>query len=198
MFAGSGRANCLRFEVNGIKVGWIAPHVTALLARYGDVFQPPLGGALSLSEAVADVLSNLRRDPSLRCLKGWRDERFNVIGKFSDPPVMWMERAATSLFGVKCYGVHINGYTVSETGDLCMWLARRSPTKPTYPGRLDNMVSTNGSQPAAQMNTLAIQCVEKHITGRTGTGEEELCVIFLLNLSAFPLNKDNERQTIST
>lgn len=44
------------------------------------------------------------------------------------------------LFGVKRYGVHLNGYSWDESGRLCMWLGRRSPTKQTYPGRLDNLV----------------------------------------------------------
>ncbi len=44
---------------------------------------------------------------------------------------------------MKRYGVHINGYTVSDSGEVSMWLARRSPTKQTYPGLLDNVVSSN-------------------------------------------------------
>ncbi|XP_061543216.1 thiamin pyrophosphokinase 2 [Phycodurus eques] len=168
---GSCRANCLRFEVDGIKVGWIVPHVASLLASYGDVFRPPLGGALSLcssldaydkrSQAVDAVLSNLRRDPSLRCLKGWRNERFNVMDKFSDPPVMWMERAATSLFGVKRYGVHINGYIVSNSGEVFMWLARRSPTKQTYPGLLDNMAAGGLAAGVSIKHTLVKECQEE-------------------------------------
>ncbi|XP_077368036.1 thiamine pyrophosphokinase 2 [Festucalex cinctus] len=168
---GSCRANCLRFEVDGIKVGWIVPHVASLLTRYGDVFQPPLGGALSLcdnldsfdkrSEAVDVVLSKLRLDPSLRCLKGWRDERYNVMDKFSDPPVMWMERAATSLFGVKRYGVHVNGFTVRESGDVWMWLARRSPTKQTYPGLLDNMAAGGLAAGVSIKRTLVKECQEE-------------------------------------
>ncbi|XP_057681315.1 thiamin pyrophosphokinase 2 [Corythoichthys intestinalis] len=168
---GSCRANCLRFEVDGIRVGWIVPHVASLLARSTDVFKQPHGGALSLrddldtydkkSQAVDAVLSNLRCDPSLRCLKGWRDERYSVMDKFSDPPVMWMERAATSLFGVKRYGVHINGYTVSESGEVCMWLARRSPTKQTYPGLLDNMAAGGLAAGMNIKHTLLKECQEE-------------------------------------
>ncbi|KAM9828041.1 thiamin pyrophosphokinase 2 [Syngnathus typhle] len=168
---GSCRANCLRFEIDGIQIGWIMPHVASQLACYGDVFQKPLGGALSLcnnldsyvkrSEAVDIVLSNLRRDSSFGCLKGWRDERYNVMDKFSDPPVMWMERAATSLFGVKRYGVHINGYTVSESGDVYMWLARRSFTKQTYPGLLDNMAAGGLAAGMSIKHTLVKECQEE-------------------------------------
>lgn len=41
---------------------------------------------------------------------------------------------------MKRYGVHVNGYTVGSDGEVSMWLARRSATKQTYPGMLDNMV----------------------------------------------------------
>lgn len=44
------------------------------------------------------------------------------------------------MFGVKRYGVHVNGYTVGSDGEVSMWLARRCATKQTYPGLLDNVV----------------------------------------------------------
>ncbi|XP_056278438.1 uncharacterized protein LOC130199181 isoform X3 [Pseudoliparis swirei] len=153
----SGRSKCLRFEINGVQVGWIPPHVAPLLTRYPEVFSPPLGGAVSLrrsldsyekrSEAVDAVLRTMRREGAFTCLKGWRDEKNSVMPAFSDPPLMWMERAATSLFGVKRYGVHINGYTVGDGGEVRMWLARRSLTKQTYPGLLDNVVSARRDGP---------------------------------------------------
>ena len=41
---------------------------------------------------------------------------------------------------LQAYGVHINGYTWEEDG-LHMWLARRSNSKPTWPGMLDHIVA---------------------------------------------------------
>ncbi|GAA6232861.1 nudix hydrolase 20, chloroplastic-like [Lates japonicus] len=168
---GSCRANCYRFEIDGTQVGWISPHVASLLTRYPDVFSPPHGGAVSLchgldsyrkrSEAVDAVLQTLRQESSLFCLKGWRDEKYSVMPKFSDPPLMWMERAATSLFGVKRYGVHVNGYTVSDTGEVSMWLARRSPTKQTYPGLLDNVAAGGLSAGVGIKHTLVKECQEE-------------------------------------
>ncbi|XP_063758969.1 thiamin pyrophosphokinase 2 isoform X2 [Eleginops maclovinus] len=146
---GSCRASCFRFEINGAQVGWIPPQVAPLLSRFPDVFSPPQGSAVSLrpsldshgrrSEAVDAVLQTLRQEGIFSCLKGWRDEKYSVMSKFSEPPLMSMERSATSLFGVKRSGVHINGYTVSDGGEVSMWLARRSSTKQTYPGLLDNV-----------------------------------------------------------
>lgn len=168
---GSGRAKCFRFEIDGTQVGWIPPHVASLLTRYPDVFSPPHGGAVSLhhrldsagkrSEAVDAVLTSWRGEGSLSCLTGWRDEKYNVRQKFSDPPLMWMERAATSLFGIKRYGVHVNGYTVSESGEVNMWLARRSPTKQTYPGLLDNVAAGGLAAGLGIKHTLVKECQEE-------------------------------------
>ncbi|KAF1390951.1 hypothetical protein PFLUV_G00063430 [Perca fluviatilis] len=88
-------------------------------------------------------------------------QKYSVMSKFSDPPLMWMERAATSLFGVKRYGVHINGYTVSEAGEVSMWLARRSPTKQTYPGLLDNVAAGGLAAGVGIKHTLVKECQEE-------------------------------------
>ncbi|KAF0036522.1 hypothetical protein F2P81_011834 [Scophthalmus maximus] len=74
-----------------------------------------------------------------------------------------MRCRTTGLFGVKRYGVHINGYTVSDSGEVSMWLARRSPTKQTYPGLLDNLVSTNQTRfhSLGIKHTLVKECQEE-------------------------------------
>lgn len=41
------------------------------------------------------------------------------------------------------YGVHVNGYFVDENGKMLMWIARRSSTKQTWPGKLDQIVSVS-------------------------------------------------------
>lgn len=52
---------------------------------------------------------------------------------------------------MKRYGVHVNGYTVGSDGEVSMWLARRSATKQTYPGLLDNVVrERKGGREVAQ------------------------------------------------
>ena len=66
--------------------------------------------------------------------------------RWGSAPVMLMERAATPYFGVRAYGVHMNGF-VRHGGHISMWVGRRAFDKPTYPGMLDNMVA--GGQPAA-------------------------------------------------
>ena len=43
----------------------------------------------------------------------------------------------------QAYGVHINGYVgdVAAAGGQRLWVARRSATKPTWPGMLDHIVA---------------------------------------------------------
>jgi hypothetical protein len=53
-------------------------------------------------------------------------------------PVLLLERAAAPFFGIKNYGVHINGYIKDPvTNEIFLWVAKRSPTKSTYPGNFD-------------------------------------------------------------
>ena len=49
------------------------------------------------------------------------------------------------LLGVTQYGVHVNGFYKSDDGGLHMWIAKRSPTKQTWPGKLDQLVSLTWS-----------------------------------------------------
>jgi 8-oxo-dGTP pyrophosphatase MutT (NUDIX family) len=51
-----------------------------------------------------------------------------------------MERSATPLFGVLTYGVHMTAYVKTAEG-LKIWTPRRSETKETYPGMMDNSVA---------------------------------------------------------
>ena len=52
-----------------------------------------------------------------------------------------MDRSATCLFGVRKYGIDINGYVIHPKLGLCMWQQQRSNTKETWPGKWDSLVS---------------------------------------------------------
>ncbi|CAL8324125.1 unnamed protein product [Merluccius merluccius] len=183
---GSSRARCLRFEVADRHVGWILPEMVSILKNFPDVFDPPKDGAISLSssldshakrsEVMDGVLQTLRRNDALTCLKGWREEKYDVMARYCDPPLMSMERSATSLFGVKRYGVHINGYSRSDDGELRMWLARRSATKQTYPGLLDNLAAGGLAAGMSIGDTAVKEC------------EEEACIPAAIAKKARPIS----------
>ncbi|XP_062311403.1 uncharacterized protein LOC134015931 [Osmerus eperlanus] len=168
---GSGRSRCLKFEVEGVQVGWIPATVAPVLIRFPQVFTLPQGGAIALcasldsysrrSEALHGVIKTLREENQFTCLRGWREEKYDVRARYCDSPLMCMERAATSLFGVKRYGVHVNGYTRGPDGEITVWLARRSSTKQTYPGKLDNLAAGGVAAGVSVTQTLIKECQEE-------------------------------------
>jgi len=94
-------------------------------------------------------------------ITGWRDEFLSVSSGFYDEPVFLIERAAAPVFGTQAYGVHINGYVRDETGEIRLWVARRSHTKSKYPGMLDHIVA--GGQPygISPMENVIKECGEE-------------------------------------
>lgn len=72
-------------------------------------------------------------------LNGWRDENF--LARHLDGSAFFeLERAAFRPLGLTSHAVHLNGLTRSASGEVCMWLGRRSPFKAVDPNRMDNMV----------------------------------------------------------
>ncbi|KAI0315284.1 NUDIX hydrolase domain-like protein [Amylostereum chailletii] len=54
--------------------------------------------------------------------------------------VLSIERAASALFGVVTYGIHMTVYE-EEDGEVRIWVPRRAATKQTWPGYLDNSIA---------------------------------------------------------
>ena len=77
-------------------------------------------------------------------LAGWRDEPYGVGPRFAEP-LFTIDRGAVPPFGIRGYGVHLNGY-VRRGGQLSMWIGRRSPLKRIAPNKFDQLVA--GGQPA--------------------------------------------------
>ena len=171
------------FKIDGKKVGKSTPAVAKLLCNTlvndKSIFQlegtathgPSATLTLteeagttcqSRSDAVMSVMEKLRHDQTINFLKGWRDELYPVAESFYDEPILLVERAATPLLGTQDYGVHINGLVRDEeTGELRMWMARRSQSKSKYPGMLDHIVA--GGQPAGMglLDNVVKECEEE-------------------------------------
>ncbi len=154
------------FGVDGRRVGLVTPGFAHTLADFPDVFlvqgeavalNPGLSTAEDRTAAVAGVLKSL---DSRGLISGWRDEPYPVGVSFDGPVSFTMERAAVPLFGVRAYGVHLNGIVEAADG-LKMWVARRSLSKPSASGKLDQMVA--GGQPAGLglMENLIKECAEE-------------------------------------
>jgi 8-oxo-dGTP pyrophosphatase MutT (NUDIX family) len=102
---------------------------------------PGLGDFEARSRAVRAVLLELKAQGEI---PRWREEDYPVLRCWGDRALMKMERAAVPLFGVRGFGVHLNGL-VRGTGGLRLWVAKRAADKQTAPGKLDHIVA--GGQP---------------------------------------------------
>ncbi|KAK8559111.1 hypothetical protein V6N12_042394 [Hibiscus sabdariffa] len=100
-----------------------------------------LHGSLKLPDdrtrAVEEVIKCLAED---ELIPGIRNELYPVTSSYGAPVFFSLERAAAPYFGIKAYGVHMNGY-VEKDGQKYLWVGRRSLVKPTFPGMLDHLVA---------------------------------------------------------
>ena len=152
--------------VDGRQVGQVAHAFTVELERFADTFRitakavelaDRLDDFAARTEAMAEVLENLKEEGKVY---GWRDESYPVKTSFDAPALFDMERAGVPLFGVCGYGVHLNGYVRLGDG-VKMWIGRRSLSKPTGPGKLDQVVA--GGQPSnvSLRDNLIKECAEE-------------------------------------
>ena len=205
------------FRIGGETVGWVNHDFARRLADHPKVFQvaeesvdlsPGLAGFAARSAAVAAVLGRFRDEGMI---KGWRNEPYPVGRDFYAAPLLQMERAAVPLFGVRAYGVHLNGFT-GRGRDLKLWVGKRSKTKQTAPGKLDHLVA--GGQPLglSLMDNLVKESAEEagmpealarpsrpagfvsYVTERVEGLRNDICFAFDIELPADfrPHNTDGE------
>ncbi|MXR37731.1 NUDIX hydrolase [Craterilacuibacter sinensis] len=72
-------------------------------------------------------------------LSGWRDEKFASY-QANGLPLFQLDRAAFRPLGLTSHAAHINGLTRLSSGEVRMWVGRRSPDKSFEPNRMDNLV----------------------------------------------------------
>jgi 8-oxo-dGTP pyrophosphatase MutT (NUDIX family) len=154
--------------VDGVAVGLLLPAFAARLAAFPDVFQqraapaavvlsPSLATPQARTDAVASCMRQLKDDGAI---KGWRDELFPVAADFDSAPLLLIERACVPHFGIKAYGVHVNCY-VQESGNLEMFVARRSRAKSTWPLLLDHMVAGGLGHGLSPSENVVKECGEE-------------------------------------
>jgi len=137
----------LDFVIDGRVVGSIAEDgvdalaaLRAPLAIAGDrvALDAALGDVASRSAALAEINAALRER---ELISGWRDETYAVCASADEEPLALIERAASRFWGTLTLGAHANGYVADRDGrPTHLWIARRSWTKATDPGLLDNLI----------------------------------------------------------
>jgi 8-oxo-dGTP pyrophosphatase MutT (NUDIX family) len=154
---GPARIPFVLSDASGPVLGSVACRHLESLRDWLDAFElmstqdgTPRALALRLPASVRDarlaqIHARLRADG---LIVGWRDEPYPLRDRAGGEHGM-IERAASRFWGVLTLGAHCNGYVADASGRAThLWIARRSWTKPTDPGRLDNLVG--GGVPAGQ------------------------------------------------
>lgn len=143
-------AGFVPFLVAGQRVGWVRRHLAGRLLELGGAFIAAGAGVAmadrldsfqARSAAMAAALTQLHQEGLLGRLRG---ELFPVVNSWGEAPLLTIDRAAVELFGVRAYGLHVNGFVRRPDG-LHLWIGVRALDKHVAPGKLDNIVA--GGQP---------------------------------------------------
>jgi 8-oxo-dGTP pyrophosphatase MutT (NUDIX family) len=146
------------FSVNGRAVGSVArAHLQALRAWPHWLQVDEAGVALQaeperLNAVLAQLNAALR---SMGLIRAWRDEPFALFDPASGARLATLERAAARFWGTLTLGAHANGYVTDARGRPSrLWIAQRSLTKATDPGKYDNLIG--GGVPEGQSPAQAL------------------------------------------
>jgi 8-oxo-dGTP pyrophosphatase MutT (NUDIX family) len=154
---GPARLPFLLGHEGGPMLGSVALHHLEALRRWPDAFEllatsdgVPRALVLRLpaparDARLAQIHARLRADG---LILAWRDEPYPLRDRSGGEHGI-VERAASRFWGLLTLGTHCNGYVADACGrPTHLWIARRSWSKPTDPGRLDNLIG--GGVPAGQ------------------------------------------------
>ncbi len=127
------------------RIGWVRRDNAKVLTRFPRVFGVEAervvlratGDADAVGAAVDEVVEALVAE---RLVPKVRNETFDVMARWGDKPIFRLDRGAVPFFGVRAYGVHLNGYR-GEGGRLSLWIGQRAPDKRVDPNKLDNLVA---------------------------------------------------------
>lgn len=134
------------FVVDGRRLGWVRHDRIALLAEFPEVFHAdaqavtfvhPAQSVDARSAAIHEAMGKLAERGDIPRLRG---ELFPVAEGWGAPLRLTLDRGIVPFFGVKAYGVHVNGYRADSDG-LKIWVGTRSPTKRVAPGKFDHLVA---------------------------------------------------------
>lgn len=161
---------------DGTILGKVLPFVAKILGTFSIFTLDDQNKTLNLQEfkttsertaAVNEVMEVLRGKKQFNVLEGWRYEQYPVYNP-SKKLYFTVERSSACLLGLVTYGVHITGYVpAASPADYKIWVPRRSFSKPTWPGMLDNTVAGGLGYPYGPWQTCLKECEEEASLGAT-------------------------------
>lgn len=155
------------FWIAGAPVGMLRHEAAERLAKQRDLFvlaadglhlAPTLSDPAARSRALDLAVDRLVADG---ILPKKRNELYPVLRRWGLPALASIDRGAAPYFGVRAFGVHLNGYVTDAKGGLSLWIGTRALDKAIAPGKLDNLVA--GGQPAGLTlrENLIKECAEE-------------------------------------
>jgi hypothetical protein len=140
------------------RLGLVRKDNAEALRRFPKLFSVADDGVRFLAEGGFDALSKIIDDVTEQLVAEgmvakWRYECFAVAPRWGAAPRFKLDRGAVPFFGVRAYGVHLNGF-VRQGDTLKLWIGRRSPKKAVAPGKLDNLVAGGIGYPHGLVETL--------------------------------------------
>ncbi|XP_022894966.1 nudix hydrolase 20, chloroplastic-like isoform X1 [Olea europaea var. sylvestris] len=121
---------------------------------------------------------------------GIRNELYPVKSSFGVPEYFSLERAAAPYFGIKVYGVQMNGY-VERDGQKYLWIGKRSEVKPTYPGMLDNLVAGGLPHGISCGENLVKECEEEAGIPRSiSSGATAVGAVSYMDIDGYRFKRD--------
>jgi 8-oxo-dGTP pyrophosphatase MutT (NUDIX family) len=147
------------------RIGWLRHDNAELLRRFPAVFAvaddavtlTPGGGFAALSETVDGVIETLVAEGRI---DKWRHEDFAVAPRWGEAPLFKLDRGAVGFFGIRAYGVHLNGVR-HDADALKLWIGRRAADKKVAPNKLDNMVAGGIGHGHGLLATLVKEAAEE-------------------------------------
>ncbi|MCW5635770.1 MAG: DUF4743 domain-containing protein [Rubrivivax sp.] len=151
------------FFVRGIAVGSVAREHLAALAPFPRALRIGAAGVHALDDDPSDALAHVNealREAGL--VRAWRDELFALPDPRTLAPLARIERAAARFWGTLTLGAHATGFVRGADGRPShLWIAQRSFTKATDPGRFDNLVGGGVGLGQAPRDTLLREASEE-------------------------------------
>lgn len=156
----------LPFLIDDHHVGWLKPDFAHRLSDWPGVFsvssdsvqiQRDISGFNERSSAVDTVIRKLVAN---KIIRDHLDEPYPVTPGGRDNAMMVIDRGAASHFGIRCFGQHLNGFVIKDSG-LHLWIARRARDRRIFPGLLDNMVAGGLPWHISLHDNLLKECMEE-------------------------------------
>ncbi|EWY39613.1 DNA mismatch repair protein MutT [Skermanella stibiiresistens SB22] len=138
------------FRVGSDQIGWVRHALADRLTKFTGIFVVESGGVAlhpsldtfqARTDAMALVVETMVAEGAIGRL---RREDYPVVTSWGAEPLLRIDRAAVAHFGIRSFGLHINGY-VRKSDGLHLWIGKRAMDRGIAPGKLDNLVA--GGQP---------------------------------------------------